>query len=97
MDYATRDKVKEASEVTQSPYFMAMDQKDVSTTQKISDHELVESDYIKKAEEPTDDMFEYVMIDSVLNKAKEDLWGQQMAASKIMEESEAQDNDFVQL
>jgi len=55
---------------------MAMDQKDVSTTQKISDHELVESDYIKKAEEPTDDMFEYVMIDSVLNKAKEDLWGQ---------------------
>lgn len=77
MDYSESEKVKAASETTQSPYFMAMDQKEISTTGKVADHELVAGDFVKnKVEEPNGEDFELLMIKSALNRAKEDLWGQ---------------------
>ena len=56
MDYSESEKEKAASETTQSPYFMAMDQKEISTTGKVADHELVAGDFVKnKVEEPKEE------------------------------------------
>jgi len=43
---------------------MALDQKEIQNTDKLSDHVLVADDYIKKEPGmPTEDFYEFVMID----------------------------------
>jgi hypothetical protein len=51
---------------------MALDSKEISDTQKISDHQLVEDDFVKnKQQEPSEDFYELVMIDENLKKDKD--------------------------
>jgi hypothetical protein len=57
---------------------MALDQNEIQNTEKMSDHELVAGDFIKKSPgEPSDDFYEFVMIDSILRQAHDDLWKEQ--------------------
>ena len=53
---------------------MAQDQSDILEQTHVSDHKLLQSDNFKESEAPSDDYYEYVMIDSILRRASDDLW-----------------------